>query len=852
MLEGVGRVLLYVIILVAYIALSYTLFKFVRWGFYALQPLIVSLLVLWSVRCYLLTPAMTTVGLRYIELRHNDAIGKAITTALGNLDAGLSVQQEGHMRNIGVLRSSLDDIYTLYAGMYLLQNGSLNHVLTAAFTEFYYDLKLLMALMSKVALPIHKPESIRMEVFHDMVPFIREGFEARPLFDSIWLRPAVRHSQVSLLAALYRANMNMITDVEISLALSKVERLPEIKTISALCKGLMHRIVGLTERHTEGSRMTQAIYSPRPTFGSYRLQKYMALFRFMGKLEQFHVQKNFPNFHTTIDAMLIANKTLVKEAEAKQRQITDFHPDDKDLYAQLSMLHGTDIFELLYSEGYEERFSQHPMVLMFNNNSECYEFKVGVPYEIYEHMARGRNVYMFNYAQVCDSRGETIQSSLFHDAKMLAESLLRRFGYNFPNGNKFKLAFHGASLGGMFATVTASSLEKEHPSSMLDFAILQKTFGSLYDMAWHNLSVLGGVMARFYGVSIDLYNRYVDLRMPKLNVYEVNDAVIPSYYSLSGHVSKTYFGDLLKPLLQEFKELVDLYHEVPKENLSQICVAFHAINSAGQHLGDSNRGLNSNWHRHDGYVSTFMARVVAFGSVPAKKMVDNHTALRLPQLWDILLKCPFKGITATDADGRKYLKVPANIAALFNMFLLGNAAFEQGSGLHDTILAPGTRQPVHSDATHLGNVRDVKAYEIEWPDRIRDYKEQPIVVSDSTHDMISDDLQAFGIQQPQIDGVRLYAWMQLYNLLHTVALVHAARLQNDGDMSSMVETFATANMKLSFGIDPNEDSPPTTQDLSVQLFKERYRAFGNILTTYTRHSLPLETQDMQLVHAVLG
>ncbi|GFE55546.1 alpha beta superfamily hydrolase [Babesia ovis] len=805
---------------------------------------------------------MTSLGLRYIELRHNDFLGSEMTSALRKLDTGLYSYPEEGRPSVEEIRHSLNEAYILYAGLYLSQNGVLHHTIPKAFAEFYFDLKMLFTLMSKIALPFDKPNAVRLQVFHDMVPYLRESFEAHELYDRIWQRPPVGDKHMSLLSLLYRANDGVVSDLEIALMLSKVRHSHDFRMISELCLKLKEKLVGLTQRYNKGYRITQVMFSQRPTLGNFRLMKFMAMFRFMGKWEKYQVRKNFPNLHSDLDCMLVANKHIVDEATAQQQQITDFSPEDKDLIGLMSLLHGTDVVERLYSEGYEQRFAQHPMVMMFNNNSECYEFKAYLPREVFDHVGRGHSVYLFNNVQTCDSRGEATVSSMFHDAQQLANYLITRFAYSFPGANKFKLAFHGTSIGGMYATVTAHSVEKQHPTELMYYMLASKTFGSLYNMSWHRLSWFGGFLSRFYGVSVDLYHRYVELKMPKINVFEINDSVVPSYYSISGEVSLKYFNQTLKDLQSDFKELAEMYREIPKEGaISPIVTAFHSINSAGHLLSEPVRFVGKKWYANSQYLTTYLARMVAYGSMPPRfKPTEDYRPLRLPQLWKLLSECTFGGMSTFGRPERQYLKVPANIAALFNMFLNGEAAFGPKAKLHDRIEPPQTRPPVGSDGLQMGNIMDYNSYRIVWPNLPEGYntKGTPSVYA---NELVKEDLKVFGIEDAHIDGVRLYAWMHLYNLLNTISLVHAVKSHSGTEPAviAKVETFATGLLNHCFGVDGNEPKIEVSDEgelltpmLNTEFFRVRYQAFGNILTTYTKHSIPLERPDLNLVASIVG
>ncbi|ORM41357.1 uncharacterized protein BXIN_0765 [Babesia sp. Xinjiang] len=829
-----------------------------------MQAAFVAFLCLWAVRCYTLNPVMTSVGLRHVELRLNDLVGENLMTAIHNMDNMFNKGNTIGKKEIGELRHSMNEIYYVYSGIYIAQNASLAYSIPVLFADFYARLKLFLALLTKVGLPIRKSMAARIEIFPDLLPFLKGHCEKLALLDEVLQRPKVGENQLSILSTLYRANERYISDEEIYEALSKMPAPKEYEMLHELCNQLLSQIQELMKRCREGSRFKQVLLSQQPTFGNHKFLKAMALFRFMGRLETVEISKYFPSYPSQLECILIANTRLVEEARSKEQNVDDYSPEDKDLYGILSLLHGTTIFEVLYDTDFERRFSQYPMVMMFNNNSECFQFKATMPNEVLYHLNNGRNVYLYNYAQVCGSVGETNLSSMFHDSQGVASRLITRFALAYPYSHHFTLGFHGTSLGGMYATKTASHIEESHPAGLTSFAILQKTFGSLHDMAWYRMGWFGGLLARLYGASIDLYKIYTKLRMKKVTIFEVNDTVVHPNYSLSGHVALGYFKHLLPEVTEEFQELASLCPSADfvvggDEKSNQVAKFFHALNSAGQTLLDWGFVAQKTPFMKELFMSAFTARMLAFGSLPTKHVGNYIRNLRLPFLWTLLSETSFVGMSAGYDRADPYINVPGNVALLFNMLFGGKPALTPGAHLHQTItVASGGPDMKKGNASIT---REPAIYRIRWPKQSSYAHLNTPNGENSILELLSADLASFGFRSPVIDGVRIYAWMQLYTLLHTVALVNAVRLYGVSlpDVSAKMEEFAEDIMRLGFGVQKNPElrellqrpvSPPEILDTSF--FGERYRTFGNLITTYTKHSAPIETNDMKILSTILG
>ncbi|GBE59895.1 membrane protein, putative [Babesia ovata] len=816
---------------------------------------------------------MTSLGRRYAELKYNDRIGDQALSAVRDLNGLFSpCAADANLEDVELLRNAVNKLYTVYAGIYISQNALLEHVTPIAFVEFYAELKLYLTLLSKIHLKLDKPEAINIEIFPDIVPFPRQKFESLKLYETAWNLPGPQSGEISLLSAVYRANAAIISHEEISKQFAALRSAAKFNRLRELGVKLFDRITSLTTRHKDGCRITRVLWSQQPTFGSYHFLKSMLMFHFLGKWEKVTVPKYFPSRSSLLDCMLVPNIEILEEAEGAQKPITDISPKGKDLLGLLSMLHGTDIFEVLYAEGYEEQFSRHPMVMLFNNNAECYEFKAAYPENVEHYVNTGRSVYMFNYAEVCDSTGESILSSMFHDAQYLADYLIQRFSTNFPKSTGFTLGLHGTSIGGMFAAKTATYVTSAHPRNLISFALFQKTFGSLYNMAGLRMGWFGRMFARFYGGSVDVYDDYTKLDIPKVTVFDVNDAIIPSNLSLSAHVGHRFMTENYGDFAQPFCEVAALYRTselslVRSSEADRVYAAFYALNSAGLHLGVQDMLVRDNWHMDKHYLSLFLARMMTFGSLPTNPSVTMHPwSPRIRHLWQLISDCRVHGFVAGNQYGHLYLEMPGRIALLFNMFFKGRAALDTHMPLHNIVVtreiptfisnAPdGTYGWQVVEPAPEGDTSPLR-YFMRWPSNTPRFT--PLLTnlaSENVLKVLLDDLAFFNLNPARVDGVQVYAWMQLYTLLHTVALLSTLNQCKEAEPEPLVkaEAFVESVMRNGFGVDnPNpivavpavRDGP---QEDDINFFRDRYGMFGNVLTTFTNHEIPLEAKDFKLL-----
>ncbi|CDR96027.1 membrane protein, putative [Babesia bigemina] len=871
--ENALRCLFYLSLFLAYFAFSFSLYKLSKWLFYLITTTTAVLLACWSVRLFSLCPSMTSLGRRYAELKYNDKIGERTQAAVASLNGLFSpCAEDPKLTDLVLLGQSVDWLYTVYAGIYISQNAVIGHATPVAFIDFYVELKLYLTLLSKTYLKLDRPDAVNIVIFPDEVPYHRQKFEGLKLYQTAQSLPDPKNGEISLLSALNRANAAIISYEDILAPFAALRASSRFTLLRELGVKLHDSITGLTDRRKNGCRITRVLGSQQPTFGSFHVLKSMMMFQFLGKWEKVPVPKYFPNRDSLLDCMLVPNIEILEEAEKSQKRISDFSPKGKDLLGLLSMLHGTNIFEVLYGQGYEERFSRHPMVMMFNNNAECYEFKMAYQDDVAHYVQTGRNVYLFNYAEVCDSTGDTVLSSTFHDARHLADSLIQRFSTNFPNSTGFTLGFHGTSIGGMYAIKTATHVASVHPRSLLSFALFQKTFGSLYNMAWFRMGWIGQVFSIFFGSSVDVYEDYTSLDIPKTAVFDVNDLIIPSNLSLSAHVAHRYMKDNYGDFAKAFYEVAALYRNsemalVRSNEADRVYAAFYALNSAGIHLGVQDALVRDDWHKDKTYLALFLARMVTFGSLPANPTVTMRPwPLRIRHLWMMLSQCRVGGFVAGEQYAHRYLEMPSRIALLFNMFFKGRAALNVKTPLQNTAVTRETPTyvPAAPDGTPGWKVVEPTAdddqsalrYFVFWP---RNKSRFTANITDCTSDtalkVLQEDLAFFELDTTPLDGVQVYAWMQLYTLLHTVALLHTLKECSDAEPQALIKVGAFVESVMRHAFDEGNSAPvvkapalvngPHADD--VAFFSNRYRIFGNVLTTFTSHEILLDEGDRKLL-----
>ncbi|GIX64993.1 uncharacterized protein BcabD6B2_44280 [Babesia caballi] len=791
------------------------------------------------------------------------------------LGAGLSSSaRDPALRDIAQLRRSFQNVYALYAGMYLSQNLLIARAVPRILSDYYIDLKLALTLFSKIHLPLKKTGAVRVEVFHDVLPYMKARFTELQGYQDLWGRPAAPEGHLSLLSALHRANHDVLTDREIDLALMDLYGTPDMEALSVMCDRLMLRSEEMTRRKRGQKKFIQVFGAYQPTLGAFEFLRGLMIYTMVAKPEKEVIPKMFPSVASEIQTMLIASRNLLNEAQAKRQQVTDFSPEGKSMLELSSMLEGTDIFTQLYGPGYEERFARHPMTMMFSKNTECYEFRITYADDVYYHLNRGRSVYLFNYASACGSSGEANLSSMIHDAFFLANGLVKRFSLNFPDISRFRLSFHGTSLGGMFAVKTAKAMEDRYPNGLMAFVISQKTFGHLPSMAKFFLGVLGTAFSRFFGSSIDVFKDYTSIRMPKLTVFDVQDRVIPPNYSLAAHVGEQYFSSRMGRATAELQQLATLYRNAdsptPRDGeVDRVFASFFSLNSAGNHLGTQDMVVTDDWYKDRTYMNMFVGRMLAFGSLPAvTETIRYGWRAAIPDLLQLMSHCHFEGFGVYQVRSQYYLKVPRNVAVLFNMMLEGRKALTAGATLNSRIVV-AYGPPEHQDlSTALGEHgastggSDELCYYVRWPSTPGSYRRLDRSEPLSEHALyrLRRDLQYFDMVPMPLDGVNVYAWMQLYMLVHVVDLVRTIRERNDAVPGALphAEAFAKEIVRLAYGVDEPVLSEETgssprvpPRDIDSSFSRDRFRIFGNILTTYVDHSDLFNPEDEQMATYIL-
>ncbi|KAK1442287.1 hypothetical protein BgAZ_403170 [Babesia gibsoni] len=817
---------------------------------------------------YSLLPVATYRGLLVQKQRFGSMLAVETLEKLTYLHASLAADaDEEFNKHWPDMRPSLSHVYEIYAALYLFQNTSLYKSIPIRFREIYIELKIMLTCMSRVHLPIDKPRAVRIVIFEDIFPPLRKAFEYHDLHKLVWPATQAPDKHIDMLSALMNVNKSTITDDELRQAIHRMSQSKDFKDIIAICAKLMSIVKQYTSKRLTFSEAL--LLRRNPTFGDTNFLKAYATFSFMAKRETVRVEKNFPARDSYIDAMLVPNTYVKNAVEKEQCQLTDFNPAGKSMTQLVSMLYGTDAYERLYGEGYEQRFAHHPMAMIFNGNSECYEFRSVLRTRLLYHVKQGHNVYLFNYPRTADSSGDTHLSSIIQDCIHIAKDLISRFYEQLPGKSEFKLGIDGFSLGALIAIKTATALQKVYPAELLPFIIARKTFADTTDIAYVRARLIGYLFMRFIGASYGTFSDFANLKGLKINILDIVDHTVPTGISLSGIALSEVFRHEKRSLAPLVKDLRQAMHKLVKwkdrdQLLEPLYNALCGFNSAGENLNDYAKRKGVHRSRKDVWENSFVYRMVAYGSTPMSTLVStSQSDDSIFSFMDLVVGAGLPGFSIVTEEGKRYLRMPQTVAALFNMFLIGSGNVEAKGRIHERfVIRPSTHESSNEGSntppTHTGdnNEETSVTFMLRWPEK-RETTPEDVDFTVTIVNLLKRDMAVFGLNGNLIDQFRHFAWHHIHCLWQLANLsVRAMEVKSHyPEIHSKIQKLTNAIYNLSFmdPVDSRDIGPPDpSMPLANSVFHRRYAIFGNIITTREGHSIPLLKKDSDIITALIA